>query len=171
MQKKIDINIGDRFGKLIVKEEKGAKRNAKGKHQGLVYLCVCDCGKETEVISQNLKTGNTTSCGCNANYEEFSEKMRQALNDEFSIDGVKVPFLTRNSKVGKSGVKGITVDYNRKGEEVFVVRIRVKGASYYGGRFSNLEEAIKERKVLEERYHQPYIEELENRIKKDQDGN
>lgn len=28
------------------------------------YLCKCDCGNEVKVISRNLITGNTKSCGC-----------------------------------------------------------------------------------------------------------
>lgn len=30
------------------------------------YLCKCDCGNEVKVISRNLITGNTKSCGCYA---------------------------------------------------------------------------------------------------------
>lgn len=29
-----------------------------------MYRCKCDCGNEIEVIGQNLKNGNTKSCGC-----------------------------------------------------------------------------------------------------------
>lgn len=28
------------------------------------YHCVCDCGKEVDVLGKNLRTGHTTSCGC-----------------------------------------------------------------------------------------------------------
>ena len=30
------------------------------------YLCKCDCGNKVKVISRNLITGNTKSCGCYA---------------------------------------------------------------------------------------------------------
>lgn len=29
-----------------------------------MWKCVCDCGRTTIVNGQNLKSGNTTSCGC-----------------------------------------------------------------------------------------------------------
>jgi len=29
-----------------------------------MWLCKCDCGKETVVSSSNLQSGNTQSCGC-----------------------------------------------------------------------------------------------------------
>ncbi len=31
---------------------------------GSDWLCLCDCGNETIVLSQNLKSGNSRSCGC-----------------------------------------------------------------------------------------------------------
>lgn len=49
---------GCRFGKLTVIEESGRK------HKEVVWKCVCDCGKTTNVISSNLRTGHTKSCGC-----------------------------------------------------------------------------------------------------------
>jgi hypothetical protein len=50
---------GQRFGNLIALEYNGTV----GKHAS--WICVCDCGNETIVTATNLKTGNTTSCGCN----------------------------------------------------------------------------------------------------------
>ena len=34
------------------------------KHRKRVYQCLCQCGKTTYVIGFDLKSGNTTSCGC-----------------------------------------------------------------------------------------------------------
>lgn len=57
MSKRIEVNQGDRYNKLtIVKEVFTKSRRA--------FLCRCDCGNETEVILNNLRTGNVTSCGC-----------------------------------------------------------------------------------------------------------
>lgn len=53
------INIaGQRFGRLTVIE-----RVASTKAQAQ-WRCVCDCGKETVVRSQDLRNGHTKSCGC-----------------------------------------------------------------------------------------------------------
>lgn len=46
-----------RFGKLTVLKRVPNTSPIK-------WLCLCDCGKEKIVIGNNLKTGNTTSCGC-----------------------------------------------------------------------------------------------------------
>jgi len=34
------------------------------KHRKVVWHCRCDCGTEVDVISGNLTSGHTTSCGC-----------------------------------------------------------------------------------------------------------
>ena len=51
--------VGQCFGNLKVIEF--TQRNESGK---LMYKCKCSCGNEIEVIGQNLKNGNTKSCGC-----------------------------------------------------------------------------------------------------------
>jgi len=51
--------IGNIFGRLTVLSESG-RSNDKQK----VYLCQCECGNKTTVISGNLKKGNSQSCGC-----------------------------------------------------------------------------------------------------------
>ena len=55
---KIDLK-NKNFGKLLVLEE-----TDKRKHGQIVWLCRCDCGNITEVMSANLIKDNTKSCGC-----------------------------------------------------------------------------------------------------------
>ena len=55
---------GKRFGRLTVIEQAG-----RGKYRHVLWKCVCDCGKETYVTSNQLVTGRTKSCGCL--HEEF----------------------------------------------------------------------------------------------------
>jgi hypothetical protein len=55
--------IGERFGKLTVKEELPSARTPGGYVQRL-YQCVCDCGNVAEIRQSNLRTGNSQSCGC-----------------------------------------------------------------------------------------------------------
>lgn len=58
MGKIVDLT-GQRFGKLIVLEKAG-----KAKDGHCTWKCKCDCGNETIVNSNNLRSGNTKSCGC-----------------------------------------------------------------------------------------------------------
>lgn len=57
--KKINM-IGKKFGRLTVLSE-CEKRAKNGK---IIYKCRCDCGNITDVIGDNLRRGNTMSCGC-----------------------------------------------------------------------------------------------------------
>lgn len=56
--KKLDLT-GQRFGKLTPIKVKGASKSGS-----LIWLCRCDCGKETRVASGNLRARSTKSCGC-----------------------------------------------------------------------------------------------------------
>ena len=47
------------FGRLTVLEL--AEVN---EHRHSVWLCVCRCGAQVEVLQPNLISGNTQSCGC-----------------------------------------------------------------------------------------------------------
>ena len=58
MGKKIDLT-DRRFGRLVVREEAG-----RCKDGAVLWSCLCDCGKETDVRSKHLRNGNTKSCGC-----------------------------------------------------------------------------------------------------------
>jgi hypothetical protein len=49
---------GTRFGQLVVSGE----ASSRGGHRHLT--CVCACGAEVIVSLSNLRTGNSTSCGC-----------------------------------------------------------------------------------------------------------
>jgi hypothetical protein len=48
-----------RFGRLTV-----VSRTAARKWGQVVWLCLCDCGNKTTVVSRNLWSGKTRSCGC-----------------------------------------------------------------------------------------------------------
>jgi hypothetical protein len=54
----IDL-AGQRFGRLVVIEriENDKSKNAR-------WICLCDCGNETIVVTRDLRSGHTQSCGC-----------------------------------------------------------------------------------------------------------
>lgn len=58
MGKFIDLT-NQKFGRLIV-----IKRMENNKFNQVQWLCKCDCGNETIVTANTLKTKNTRSCGC-----------------------------------------------------------------------------------------------------------
>ena len=58
MRKKLDLR-GQKFGKLTVLRE-----NGRDKRNNVLWLCRCECGNEIIVRGSNLRSENTTSCGC-----------------------------------------------------------------------------------------------------------
>ena len=62
MTKEINI-IGKKFGKLTVIKRGSLHIMPCGKRR-YKLVCLCSCGKITEVLPNNLVRGNTTSCGC-----------------------------------------------------------------------------------------------------------
>lgn len=74
----IDIT-GQRFGMLTVI---APTRDKNGRFQ---WLCKCDCGSETSVLTSNLKQGRTKSCGCQA---------RLGRKKKIELIGQKIGHLT-----------------------------------------------------------------------------
>jgi len=70
MSKFIDLT-GQRFGRLVPRECVGSNQ-----YKASLWLCECDCGNIKIVVGQNLKSGNTNSCGC-----LHSEKLKQNFID------------------------------------------------------------------------------------------
>lgn len=62
--------LNQRFGRLVAVAS--FIDNTSGR---LKYNCICDCGKERVVLGYNLKSGNTSSCGCR-NFENQKEMHR-----------------------------------------------------------------------------------------------
>jgi len=50
---------GMRFGRLVAQWPVGRSKDKK-----IIWLCLCDCGQLSTVISNNLRSGGTVSCGC-----------------------------------------------------------------------------------------------------------
>jgi len=49
---------GRRFGRLVALRHNGRRRKY------IVWRCVCDCGREHDATSSNLRHGRVRSCGC-----------------------------------------------------------------------------------------------------------
>lgn len=51
--------VGQKFGRLSVIARTDNSKSSKTR-----FICRCECGKEVVVVGSNLRSGNTTSCGC-----------------------------------------------------------------------------------------------------------
>lgn len=65
---------GVRFGKLIALHPDGQDERKR-----YYWRCVCDCGSEVRVKANNLRTGNTESCGC----IRFGKSVRDLAGETF----------------------------------------------------------------------------------------
>lgn len=63
-KEKIKETIGSKFGKLVVEEFAGYKKDSRGINKAM-FKCSCECGNKNFVVSGNsLRGGLTKSCGC-----------------------------------------------------------------------------------------------------------
>ena len=64
-----------RFGRLVVQS-----LHSINAHHTKRWLCVCDCGTETVVVADKLRSGKTVSCGCYG--REISDSLKQLAAQE-----------------------------------------------------------------------------------------
>lgn len=83
---KIHDLTGQKFGKLTVMERAENRITPKGQSKA-AWKCLCECGKEVEVLASNLVRGNTKSCGCSS--AEYANK-----NKYIDLTGEKFGKLT-----------------------------------------------------------------------------
>lgn len=72
------INIGDRFGKLVVIDLNGPKRRTM-----YTVVCLCDCGNKANIYPANLLAKDkscTRSCGCmQPGHPNFRKTKKQVI--------------------------------------------------------------------------------------------
>lgn len=96
---KIKINIGDKFGKLIVLEEIPERDASRRVH----YKCQCECGNITTPSASDLKNGHSTSCGkCSPfwDYAKFHDLKNQRFGKLIAIK----PILNKKDECYKNNV-------------------------------------------------------------------
>jgi len=69
--------VGKRFGKLKV-----VSRAPSGPRWQTRWNCLCDCGVEKSILSSNLTTGKTKSCGCGAEENRQIQNKKAMLSEE-----------------------------------------------------------------------------------------
>ena len=77
--------LGLRFGMLVAKKPLGTK------NQKRVWLCLCDCGKTTEVLADALKRGTIVSCGC---YKKLWGAIHNVVHGDSRVGKIKSLYRT-----------------------------------------------------------------------------
>lgn len=130
--------VGKRFGRLTVTCYAG-KVNPNTRER--YWICRCDCGNETCVGHNELRNGDTVSCGC---YQK--EKL---VNSLILFDNTSVKILEQSKKPrsnNKSGYPGVFQEKSGK----WLAYINFKKKRYWLGRFDDKEDAIRARQRGEE---------------------
>ena len=164
------LETGMKFGKLTILKEAPPvyvpRLSKKGKTYMIkheVFLCMCDCGNEKEVIASRLFSGTTRSCGCLRN-EKFIENGKKVsvsnglkeYNEKALVERTKLDSLTRKTPSNNtSGHKGVSWVKQNK---IWKAYITFQGQLVNLGRFENKQDAIKARKLAEEKYFEPILE-------------
>src|ERR1035437_8635720 len=79
MSKLINLT-GQRFGFWLVKEKCLCNKDNHSQ-----WLCMCECGIEKCITSNSLRTGNSTSCGCNK-----TPNLTGRIFDKLTVIGLNV---------------------------------------------------------------------------------
>ncbi len=115
------------------------------------WHCRCDCGRETVVRTNRLRSGHTTSCGCLG--------PGAGLMSLTYIDGTCVEML-RAKTVRKNNTSGVPgVDW-WAAKQRWRASICFKGKRYYLGCYARFEDAVQARKRGEERLHDEFVREF-----------
>lgn len=137
MRRPIDLT-GQRFGRLTVIERSG--KVTKGR--SVYWKCICDCGNETIVSSDNLRKRKTKSCGC-LHKELLDGKDRKML--EKRLNNYKA-----NKNNLSTGIKNILYQPNQ-GYACYAVKI-VRKNNKYRQSFPTFQEAERAKEYVLKRY-------------------
>lgn len=103
---------GRRFGKLTVLYRTKDYISPKSQKPRAVWRCKCECGNETDVLGENLRKGNTVSCGCAKREVGKSLQTHGQTNSRLYLvwQGMKARcYNERNAQYKNYGARGISV--------------------------------------------------------------
>ena len=152
--KKLDLT-GQRFGKLT------ALAPAENIGGCTAWLCRCDCGQETVVITKRLRDGHRTSCGCDN--ENFGKPPNVAGRASLTyvegtcVEMIRSDTVRRNNTSGVPGVDWLTRKRRWRASICF------KGKRHYLGSYGKFEDAVEARKRAEAELHLPFLEKYQGK--------
>lgn len=148
-------NLTDRRFERLKVSERTDKRDV---NYNVIYKCQCDCGNITYVTATDLLKGNVKSCGCLAKETQTKagENIGRMHVEKNIVDGTNLQAVIRGLQSNNtSGYRGVTWD---KSKQKWKAQLVFRGKRYNLGRFDKKEDAVKARKLAEEKFFVPIIE-------------
>ena len=143
-REKLDLT-GQHFGRLTVL----APADNVGTYTA--WLCRCQCGRETVVLTRRLRGGHTKSCGC--------LKADGGVHLTY-IDGTSPEMLAAAKIARKNNTSGVPgVDWVAS-KQLWRATICFKGKRHYLGGYRKFEDAVKARKRAEEELYDSFLQEI-----------
>lgn len=84
MSKSTLIQPGQKYGRLTVKEKAETHIFPSGQKRAR-WVCVCDCGKMTNILASSLRSGHTKSCGCYRREESSERQFKNITGQKFGM--------------------------------------------------------------------------------------
>ncbi|MCB7318609.1 hypothetical protein [Lacrimispora sp. 210928-DFI.3.58] len=148
-RRSIDLR-GHRYGRLTV-------LGPASEHDGRMnqWECLCDCGNHVVCSRDNLRSGNTQSCGC-LGQEKRKENMKKAIH---FVEGTCVERIAcrRTCANNTSGHRGV---YRRENNR-WRASIGFQGKIYNLGSFRDYEDAVNARLMAEKELYDPFLQKYE----------
>jgi hypothetical protein len=153
---------GQRFGRLVALSREDGR-----------WLCRCDCGGTTRVVTGHLREGVVRSCGCIAKERarlmtagrQLGRETRNAMRHQGTIIcAIRGDKPCRNST---TGVRGVTRHHSGRYRAYLTFQQRQINLGLY----DTLEEARLARKAGEEKYYAPVIASFEREVAARKQGN
>lgn len=138
---------GQKYGKLTVigPAENLGKRTA--------WRCRCECGRETIVSTNRLRSGHTISCGCMASSAVRGKGLKLTYVDGTCVEMLRAKTVRRNNTSGVPGVEWM------EHKQRWRATICFKGKRYYLGSYVCFEDAVEARKKAEDDLHNEFLRE------------
>ena len=141
---KFKNRVGERYGILLVTSHAG--KDARNKH---LWLCKCDCGNEKVVVSDNLSSGKSKSCGCLLS-EFLKRKGNQyGLYEDRQEAMLKVQYSHLKRRHTKNNMVGVVIDYE-KFKKLSKSKCKYCGTEYSKVIEDRLNESKSQKKLSEE---------------------
>ena len=143
---------GQRIGRLIVLE-RSDRFGSRGQRQQRLWKCLCDCGSITYKATDTLTNDDISMCRtCAKNYA-----MKQARANAGFVEGTQLAKIRVDTEKADnlSGVRGVYLD-RKTGK--YRARIKFQGKTHDLGVYTQLEDAVKARRLGEEKYFGVFLE-------------